>query len=326
MAENNWLTRRQAGSGSDVTSMPAKAQLNFFNKMPDASMATKGVRTHAGTGWTTNDMITFPSVVRVWAETNYQEQIFESQFLFTLRDSPNKIDRLTITLRQVNEIFRIRYMQADRIFREGLITGIEGAFSKEQMQELWNLPTVAWENYPGMQQALNSKTNDARMFAFLFENKLEDMWNFYGIAKGQISPPSAEVKQLTVGRGGVIETVEGVFGDGAIPSYDIHFILRRVEDAKGRWGPFAFVPYTGPYRPSMKSIEYRDYSGNVCHGKIIYVGKVLHLDTMQSSDSNLMEDVGLRLPRQNRLFTKARDEQIKIVMGTPPGRRVPFYL
>lgn len=271
--------------------------------------------------------ITWGVVVEPWVNDLHRD-IWEGQLLMAHTTRGNLERTIVLNLRNVNQYLRDKYRAGDELFRR--IASDEelsvAGFNSEHARQLGSLSVRTWSSHRAMVKALSTKDDMAQLLAYLDIHWCLRIWNFYGVALGQISQ-DLDVVSFAVGRAGVIEEGENGFPTGK-PGESMYLILKRQFDEEtGEYGAFQFHPWSGESQPPMSEKYYKDYTGNDAYGVVLHIGRVLWWNRngrKKFSDKLLEIHNGLRDAEPHRRFTGPSGRESKFVLGASCGKRHYF--
>lgn len=302
-------------------------QKNWFNNLPTTSNASRqnSIKVYGGQSQT-NNAVTYPTVATIWDNANYANELFEGQLVMAFKGDPGDASTIEITLRAVNTELRQLYREADTLFKRGLKSGIDGSLSSKQLETLCSLHTCTWSNVEFLRNSLKSISGNATSLGFLFEEGCADLWHLYGIVQGQLSE-DISTKQITIGRYGMMEVCENIWGKNATPSSKLYLIFKRIRYNDGSYGPFQYIPYASIDEPSQALRQYEDYTGHTRYGRVMEIGQVIWWRSKANKEEfNLLEDAGLVDPSENRQFKRSAAAELRIALTTRSGMRIMHLL
>lgn len=314
------------GTSLPTPSGPIK---NFQTALPTSREESRrrAIKVTDGKGGTMNSIVA-DIIPSLWDE-GYHLHLFEGQPMFVLKNNDPMSHPITtdmLNLRQVNDIYGNAFDLAMDMLTSGEVSKAR-YLTPTQVTKLWQTPTHGWFSLPFVRAMLDDSTKTAfHTIRYLFQEGIRDRFNFLGFARGQMSEDLPK-KVTAVAVMGSLDSVENVWGDQVRSGEMLFFIFKQRHLGGGRYGGFAYHPWYGVDPPTFQDIVYRDVTGTLRLGQVIFVGTIDRwVEEETISMSRLLESTGFKPPDSERVYSRPEPGCIRIHRSSRTGfRGIPWY-
>lgn len=307
------------------STMP-QAYTGMYDSMPSSSGELMARATDEGGGAGPSQYkITNNLVLRAWrGRFEYMVEILEGQLMFTLKTDqygrPGEV--AAVNLYNLNKMLSKGYKEAMRV--------LEREDIGEDLPYLLSItPTWNWYSISQLMDILKlgegGETSSFSSLRYLSSELFFDRFLLAGWLEGT-QPRTSMMDQRPARVGGVIENIENVWSDNLQQGEKLYLILKRTYNReKDSYGAFAYHPWAGYGHPPSDVLVYKDISGHMRLGQVMYVGEILQwTENEKFNDENIAMYIGLTEDVKD-LIPPRQARSLRIAYTGNPRNGISWY-